>query len=210
LTGSRTILYHLFVIGMSQSRLTHTQKDTTMSDSFQIRRDLLAMAKDVLMQEWQTKTKSLETEYEQEVLRRSIMESSFTISYPKISPAPTADDIINMAAKLNAWVSAQSPGMYKKLKADLENADSQRPDKTHEISPDIKGQYLLTVKANASSSIHPGKWEKTVNSRKEAESMAHDWCDATRQVESPKWYINPDTFDACWNHDNIFFSIREL
>lgn len=188
-----------------------------MSNSFQIRCDLLAMAKDVLMQEWQAKVKSLEDSYQQEIARRAITESNYEISYPEMSPAPTADGIINMATKLNTWVSAQSPGEYRKLKAALERADSSSPDENQAVSTAIKPRYILTIKANSSSSIAPGKWEKIAKTREEAMKIAYNWCESTRQaVEAagpgnlPKWYINPDTLDAQWNHDNIFFSIRDI
>lgn len=75
------------------------------NNAYKIRFDLLAMAKDILMEEWNRKCQSNEQEYFQKVDIQRGMQTSTVVPFPEQPPAPTSRDIISLAGQLNDFVS---------------------------------------------------------------------------------------------------------
>ena len=87
------------------------------SDSFKIRSDLISVAKDILMTEYDTKKNALEQVYyhQRELNQPSTLKNKFGIEdgnpnaevvpYPTIPSVPSAEDIVAYARKLNTFVS---------------------------------------------------------------------------------------------------------
>jgi len=75
------------------------------NNGYKIRFDLLAMAKDILMEEWHRKCQANEQEYYQQVGIQDQTQSSVIVPYPQMPPAPGSKDIIGLAQQLNDFVS---------------------------------------------------------------------------------------------------------
>lgn len=75
------------------------------NNGYKIRYDLLAMAKDILMEEWNRKCQAAEQEYFQQVDINRNLQSSQLVQYPDVPAAPTSSGIIKLAGQLNDFVS---------------------------------------------------------------------------------------------------------
>lgn len=88
---------------------TNTQKGKKMDASpYKIRFDILAMAKDLLMEEWSAKRAALESEYHQMVNYQDRIGGHKFVDYPELPPAPSISRIIELANELNSFVSRKS------------------------------------------------------------------------------------------------------
>jgi hypothetical protein len=86
---------------------TQTQKDThTMSDKnpYEIRLEILQMAKDLLYEKWNANNYALQEHYNVKITRALETESEIPAPYEPV-PYPTDEDIISKARELNKFVS---------------------------------------------------------------------------------------------------------
>jgi len=78
-------------------------------EAYEIRLELLKMAKDILMEDWNCQRQALELVYFQK--RDIAMTQEYNqevIEYPEIPPAPSSNAIIELASKLNEFVSRRA------------------------------------------------------------------------------------------------------
>lgn len=75
---------------------------------YKIRFDILAMAKDLLMEEWNAKRMALEQEWHAKVSHREAMGGHEKIEYPDTPSFPSVGRITDLATELNAFVSRKS------------------------------------------------------------------------------------------------------
>jgi len=86
---------------------TQTQKDThTMSDKnpYEIRLEILQMAKDLLYEAWNAKNFALQDHYHMKMQRAMETESELPSVFEP-EPYPTNEDIISKARELNKFIS---------------------------------------------------------------------------------------------------------
>ena len=75
-------------------------------DASGIRLELLKMAKDLQMEEWNSKRQALENVYFQtRDIAMAVEYHQHVVEYPDLPPIPTSDDIVALASKLNEFVS---------------------------------------------------------------------------------------------------------
>jgi ubiquinone biosynthesis protein COQ9 len=78
-------------------------------EAYEIRLELLKMAKDILMEDWYCKRNAIESVYSQ---KRDISMAQeynrYVVDYPDIPEVPTSDNITALASKLNEFVSRRS------------------------------------------------------------------------------------------------------
>ena len=78
-------------------------------EAYEIRLELLKMAKEILMEDWQCHRQALENVYYQK--RDVAMSDGGTreiVTYPDLPPAVTSDNITELANKLNEFVSRRA------------------------------------------------------------------------------------------------------
>jgi len=75
-------------------------------NAYEIRLELLKMAKDLLMEDWHAQRQALENVYFQK--RDIAMTRDYNqevVEFPQIPPAPKSDKITELASQLNNFVS---------------------------------------------------------------------------------------------------------
>jgi len=78
-------------------------------DAYEIRLELLKMAKDILMEDWNCQRQALELVYFQK--RDIAMTQEYNqevIEYPALPTVPSSVDITELASKLNEFVSKRA------------------------------------------------------------------------------------------------------
>lgn len=75
------------------------------NNPYKIRFDILAMAKDLLMEEWNAKRSAMDMHYHQQVSYQDRIGGHVIVPYPEIPPVPDVDGITKLANELNAFVS---------------------------------------------------------------------------------------------------------
>jgi len=76
------------------------------SSAYQLRFDLLVMAKELLMEEWFAKRQVQEKQFEENVrYSERVPGSGGPLQYPELPDAPTDEKIMKLAAELNSFVS---------------------------------------------------------------------------------------------------------
>lgn len=84
---------------------THRKENTMDTNPYQLRFDILQMAKDLLTEEWHAKRTAQERQFEEEV-RISDRKGSFeVVKHPEPLKTPSAERIIELASELNGFVS---------------------------------------------------------------------------------------------------------
>jgi hypothetical protein len=78
------------------------------TNPYQLRFDLLQMAKDLLMEEWNAKRQFLERQFEENVRCANSVGSSLAIPFPDLPKVPTVDKITELATDLNSFVSRRN------------------------------------------------------------------------------------------------------
>ena len=75
------------------------------TNPYQLRFDLLQMAKDLLMEEWHAKRNSIEREFEERVRCEEKVGGATPIRFPDLPKVPSVDRITELAGELNGFVS---------------------------------------------------------------------------------------------------------
>jgi hypothetical protein len=76
------------------------------SSAYQLRFDLLVMAKELLMEEWFAKRQAQERQFEENVRHSErVPRPGGPLQYPELPDAPTDEKIMKLAAELNSFVS---------------------------------------------------------------------------------------------------------
>ena len=86
---------------------TYTQKGKNMdTNPYQLRFDLLTMAKDLLMEEWYAKRQVLDRQFEENVRARSDGSRRHEpVQVPETPEIPSVNKIMELAGELNGFVS---------------------------------------------------------------------------------------------------------
>jgi len=74
-------------------------------EAFEIRLELVRMAKDLLMEEWHANRNAADCQF---TLDRELSlknQNGEPVNYPSIAPVPSVEEITKVAVKLNAFVS---------------------------------------------------------------------------------------------------------
>jgi len=75
-------------------------------EAYEIRLELLKMAKDLLMEDWHCKRQAIDNVYCQKRDMAMTQEyNQYVVEYPDVPPAPTSNEITELAGKLNEFVS---------------------------------------------------------------------------------------------------------
>ena len=75
-------------------------------DAYEIRLELLKMAKDLLMEDWHGKRQAVESVYlQQRDIAMSREGRQQVVEYPEIPPSPSSKEITDLASRLNEFVS---------------------------------------------------------------------------------------------------------
>ena len=75
-------------------------------EAYEIRLELLKMAKDLLMEDWHSKRQVIENVYFQKrEIAMSHEYSKHVVEYPDLPPVPSSNEITEIAGKLNEFVS---------------------------------------------------------------------------------------------------------
>jgi hypothetical protein len=72
-------------------------------NAYEIRLQLLTMAKDMLFQEWGMKERAASEEFYQK--REIANRSDSIVPFPEIAPMPSANDILELAENLNKFLN---------------------------------------------------------------------------------------------------------
>lgn len=75
-------------------------------EAYEIRLELLRMAKDLLMEDWHSKRQSIDNVWcQKRDIAMSDECSKHVVDYPEIPLIPSSDEITSLAGKLNEFVS---------------------------------------------------------------------------------------------------------
>ena len=75
-------------------------------EAYEIRLELLKMAKDLLMEAWNGKRQALEIVYFQKRdIAMAVEYHQHVVDYPELPPVPSSNEITSLAGKLNEFVS---------------------------------------------------------------------------------------------------------
>jgi len=74
-------------------------------EAYEIRLELLKMAKDILMEDWDSTRAALEQEWLSKVNYQDRIGGHKHVSYPAMPPVPSVARIIELATDLNTFVS---------------------------------------------------------------------------------------------------------
>lgn len=75
-------------------------------EAYEIRLELLKMAKDLLMEDWHGKRQAIDNVYcQKRDIQMSQEYNQQVVEYPDIPPAPSSKEIIELAGRLNEFVS---------------------------------------------------------------------------------------------------------
>jgi hypothetical protein len=78
------------------------------TNPYQLRFDILTMAKDLLMEEWHAKRMAVETEWHSKIDYQKQIGGHELIPFPSLPSAPSVERIKELATELNAFVSRKS------------------------------------------------------------------------------------------------------
>lgn len=88
--------------------LFNTEKETIMStNGYEIRLELLKMAKELLEQDWHAHRESAMADYRTKVTFAQRSESALVPSLPTLKPYPTEAEIITKAKSLNEFINSK-------------------------------------------------------------------------------------------------------
>jgi hypothetical protein len=78
-------------------------------EAYEIRLELLKMAKDILMEDWHSKKQAIDSVYCQKRDIQMIQEyNQQVVEYPEIPAVPSSTAITELASKLNEFVSKRA------------------------------------------------------------------------------------------------------